>query len=171
MNINLLSKEKTVCFTGHRVQKLPWRSNETDERCVKMKETLRAELKKAIMNGYNTFLCGMALGFDLICAEEVISLRETYKDIRIYGALPCMDQQKMWHINDKLRYQKLLEKLDGIRCLHETYCGSECFLERNRFMVDNSSLMIALYNGVTGGTKSTVDYARKKGLEIVIIKP
>ena len=60
-----LKREKTVCFTGHRVQKLPWCSNESDERCVKMKETLRKELEKAIMKGYNTFLCGMALGFDI----------------------------------------------------------------------------------------------------------
>ena len=82
-----------------------------------------------------------------------------------------MDQQKKWRLKDRLRYQSLLKKLDGIRCLHETYCGRECFLERNRFMVDNSSLMIALYGGIPGGTKSTIDYARKKGLEIVIIKP
>ena len=122
-----LEREKTVCFTGHRVQKLPWGSNESDERCVKMKETLRKELEKAIMDGYNTFLCGMALGFDIICAEEVISFKKTNEDIKIYGALPCPDQQKKWHLRDRLRYQTLLKKLDGIRCLHETYCGSECF--------------------------------------------
>ena len=166
-----LERRKTVCFTGHRIQKLPWGSDETDARCIKMKERLRGELEKAIMNGFNAFLCGMALGFDMICAEEVIALRKKHKDIKIYGALPCMDQPKKWRIGDKLRYQMLLKKLDGIRCLHETYYGSECFLERNRFMVDNSSLMIALYNGVPGGTKSTIEYARKKGLEIVIIKP
>lgn len=44
-------------------------------------------------------------------------------------------------------------------------------LERNRFMVVNSSLMIALFNGIEGGTKSTIDYARKRGLEIIIIRP
>lgn len=170
-DIAALEKTKTVCFTGHRIQKLPWGSDETDARCIKMKERLRSELEIAIMGGYDTFLSGMALGFDMICAEEVISLREAYGGIKIYGALPCMDQPKKWRIGDKLRYQMLLQKLDGIRCLHETYCGSECFLERNRFMVDHSSLMIALFNGISGGTKSTIDYARKRGLGIVIIKP
>lgn len=28
----------TVCFTGHRSQKLPWGYNEEDERCVNMKK-------------------------------------------------------------------------------------------------------------------------------------
>ena len=31
-------------------------------------------------------------------------------------------------------------------------------LERNRYMVDESSLMIALFNGRAGGTKSTIDW-------------
>ena len=35
----------TACFTGHRSQKLPWRFNEDDERCVAMKSTLRFEIE------------------------------------------------------------------------------------------------------------------------------
>ena len=31
-------------------------------------------------------------------------------------------------------------------------------LERNRYMVDESSLMIALFNGRAGGTKYTIDW-------------
>lgn len=34
-----LVKSQTVCFTGHRSQKLPWRFNEEDARCKAMKET------------------------------------------------------------------------------------------------------------------------------------
>ena len=44
-------------------------------------------------------------------------------------------------------------------------------LERNRFMVNNSSLMIALFDGLPGGTESTIEYAQSQGLEIIIIKP
>ena len=38
-------------------------------------------------------------------------------------------------------------------------------------MVDNSSLLIAVFNGTNGGTKSTIELARKKSLNIKIIKP
>jgi hypothetical protein len=38
-------------------------------------------------------------------------------------------------------------------------------------MVDNSAYMIAVYNGDPGDTKYTVDYAVKKGLDVVIINP
>ena len=39
-------------------------------------------------------------------------------------------------------------------------------------MVDNSDVLIAIFNGdPKGGTAYTVNYARKKGKEIVIINP
>lgn len=164
-------KSKIACFTGHRSQKLPWRFNEEDEKCKIMKKNLRFEIERAIVKGYTTFLCGMALGFDMICAETVLELKQCYPHIKIIGAIPCRDQDSMWSDAYKERYRKLLTQLDGIRCKYDKYHGAECMLERNRFMVDNSSLMIALFNGLPGGTKSTIDYAQRQGLEIVTIKP
>lgn len=38
-------------------------------------------------------------------------------------------------------------------------------------MVNNSSLLIALYGGIPGGTKATIEYAEKQGLKIEVIKP
>lgn len=161
----------TLCFTGHRSQKLPWGFNDEDDRCKTMKGNLRAEIEKAIQKGYKTFICGMALGFDMICAETVLDLKKQYQDIKIIGAIPCKTQDLKWSAKDKERYRNLLSKLDGIRCVYDKYIGAECMLERNRYMVNNSSLMIALFNGQSGGTKSTIEYAKKQGLEIVIIKP
>lgn len=167
----ITDRSTTVCFTGHRSQKLSWRFNEEDERCKAMKVTLRSEIVKAIQRGYRTFLCGMALGFDMICTETILDLKKQYPDIKIIGALPCKTQDIKWQEKERERFRNLLSKLDAIRCLYDEYIGAECMLERNRFMVDNASLMIALFNGLSGGTKSTIEYARKQGLKIVIIKP
>lgn len=167
--LNLI-KSQTACFTGHRSQKLSWRFNEDDIRCKEMKIALRGEIVNAINKGYNTFLCGMALGFDMISAETVIELKSEYPNVKIIGALPCRTQDVKWSTDDRLRYRKLLEKLDGIRCIYDEYIGSKCMLERNRYMVDNSALLIALFNGLSGGTESTINYARKQNLDVVIIK-
>lgn len=136
-----------------------------------MKRTLRAEIEKAIERGYKTFLCGMALGFDTICAETIIDLKQKYPDIERIGAIPCKTQDSKWADKDKARYRNLLQQLDGVRCIYDEYIGAECMLERNRYMVNNSSLMIALFDGKAGGTESTIDYAKQQGLEIVIIYP
>ncbi len=161
----------TLCFTGHRSQKLPWGFNENDSRCKAMKVILRNEIECAIQKGYKTFLCGMALGFDTICAETVLDLKKRYGGIKLICALPCKTQDIKWQDKDRKRYKKILKKADGIRCIYDEYTGEECMFERNRYMVNNSSLIIALYGGFSGGTKSTIDYARGRGLEIIIIKP
>lgn len=38
----------TCCFTGHRLQKLPFRFNETDPRCLKLKKILASEVERLI---------------------------------------------------------------------------------------------------------------------------
>lgn len=166
-----LLNSNTCTFTGHRCQKLPWGKDETDFRCKGMKDRLREEILCAIQNGYENFICGMALGFDTIVAEMIIELKNEYPNIKLFGAIPCKNQDKLWHKQDKIRYEKLLNQLDGIRCIYDEYIGPECMLERNRYMVNSSSLLIALYDGLSGGTQKTIDYARKQGLKIIIIKP
>lgn len=164
-------KQLTLCFTGHRPQKLPWGFNEQDERCLKVKEKLKILIEQAIIDGYCYFWSGMALGFDMMCVEILLELKVKYKRIKIYGALPCRNQSQKWPIEQQKRYDKLTNQLDGIRCLNDNYTGSECMLERNRFMIDNSSKLIALFNSKSGGTKSTIEYAKKKELEIIILEP
>ncbi len=45
-------------------------------------------------------------------------------------------------------------------------------LDRNRFLVDHASMLLAVYNGVRrSGTGATVNYARKQGREIIVIDP
>ncbi|MFA6867475.1 MAG: SLOG family protein [Clostridia bacterium] len=164
-------KPTTCCFTGHRSQKLPWKFNENDKRFFDMKARTKIEIEKAIANGYTTFISGMALGFDMLCAELVLELKKDNPNIKLIGALPCKNQQKLWIHEQQKRYGNLLKQLDGIRCKYDAYNGSECMLERNRYMIDNSSLCIALFNGLHGGTESTINYAKNQGLKLVIIKP
>ncbi len=168
---NLMTKENTCCFTGHRAQKLAWGSNEADPRCVKMKENLKKEIVEAIRNGYVNFLCGLALGFDIICAEMVLSLKKEFPHIKLIGAIPCRTQASHWNHANRQRYENVVAKLDAARCIYDGYIGSQCMTERNFYMVDNSSLVIALYNGSSGGTKTTINYALSHGATIVALDP
>ena len=70
-----------------------------------------------------------------------------------------------------MRYYDLLRDSDRIIQLCDSYQRG-CYHIRNRYMVDNCDVLIAIYNGETkGGTAYTVNYARKLGKEIVIIDP
>ena len=161
----------SCCFSGHRPQKLPWGFNEDDERCVKMRNSAKVEIESAIKRGYNTFYCGMALGFDMMCAEIVLELKKKYSYIKLIGAIPFKNQTERWVNKVQIdRYMKILKQLDESRCVYDKY-QEGCMQERNKFMINNSTLVIALFNGRNGGTKFTLDYARELDKEIIIITP
>ena len=57
-------KPVSCCFTGHRPAKLPWGTDESDERCLRLKARLREVIARAVEDGYTHFICGMAEGCD-----------------------------------------------------------------------------------------------------------
>ena len=44
-----------------------------------------------------------------------------------------------------------------------------CMQRRNRYMVDHASLLIAVNDGARGGTRSTIEYAFKRGVNVLDI--
>ena len=63
-------------FTGHRPKKLPWRYDETDSRCVALKEKLTEQIARLAEAGVTDFFSGMAEGTDVYCAQIVLDLRK-----------------------------------------------------------------------------------------------
>ena len=112
----------------------------------------------------------MALGTDIWAAEIVNELKRTHSGIKLIAAIPCQGQEQGWSEEYKGRYAAIRAVVDEEVVLHEQYTRS-CMQDRNRYMVDRSAYMIAVFNGEKGGTKSTVEYAHSKGLEITIIDP
>lgn len=47
--------------------------------------------------------------------------------------------------------------------------GRSAFSQRNNWMVDHASRLIAVYTGAPGGTKETIKYAKAQGLEVISI--
>lgn len=163
------NKGKRICFTGHRPNHLPWGHNENCDLCETFKTKLNFLLKECIEFGYETFISGVALGFDTIACETVLNLKQKYPYIDLNLAIPCRNQSERWGIEDKTRYNNLLESANPIYVSEEYFKG--CFNKRNRFMVDSCDLVVACFNGQNGGTKSTINYALKKNKNIIILKP
>ena len=164
-------KKITCCFTGHRLQSLPFRFNEKDERCVKLREVLKAEIERLIVDEKAAhFISGMALGVDQICAELVLELKEQYPHITLECAIPCEEQAVKWRENQRDRYFGIAERCDKETLIQRHY-DKDCMHKRNRYMVDESDIVLAVWNGRPSGTSTTVAYARKCGKRVIIINP
>lgn len=164
-----MDKEKTCCFTGHRPDKLPWREDEGDPRCRRLKAGLARVVEEAYAAGSRHFICGMARGCDLYFAEAVLRLRELHGEAVLECARPCEAQADSWPEPERQRYHAILD-----RCNYETLVQHHydrfCMMRRNRYMVDRASRIIAVYNGTPkGGTAQTLLYAMKKGLDVHIL--
>ena len=66
------------CITGPRPQSLPWGFNKFCFNYLKLKLLLKKVIILSIKQGYTYFLCGMALGVDLMAAEIIIKLKSKY---------------------------------------------------------------------------------------------
>lgn len=158
----------TCCFTGHRPRKLPWSLREADSRCVYTKEWIAEQLELLYVRGYRRFLCGMALGCDTYFAEEVIALRNRHPDVMFLGAVPCPEQADKWTKKQRLRYEELLRQCDNVKTVCRSYT-KECMNRRNQYMVEESSFLLACFDGTPGGTMNTVLMAKRAGLEMNIL--
>ena len=118
--------------------------------------------------GIMHFISGMAIGVDLDFAETVLKLRNKYP-ITLECAIPCPNQTLKWNDTDILRYESIIKRADKISVISERYTP-ECMLKRNRYMVDKSELVIAVFNGIEiGGTWYTINYAKSENKTIKVI--
>ncbi len=146
----LINPAKTCAVTGHRV--LPYNFD---------KERLKKRLEQIVNIGYDTFMVGMALGFDTECFKALEKIRKN-KPIKIIACIPCRSQADRFNKIQKAEYERMLASADEKVYVSEEY-DSKCMMKRNIYMVDRSSLVYCYLNRNFGGTYNTVKYTQKNG--------
>ena len=149
------------CFTGHRPEKL--NANEEE-----IKQSLTIAIDSALAAGKRTFISGMARGVDIWAAELVLQRRMEDSSIHLICAVPHPSFEKRWGAQWQRRYQKVLQDADLVRMITPAFSMGS-YQARNEWMVDRSSLVIAVFNGEPGGTRNTVDYAKAHGVPVTVI--
>lgn len=168
--ITIIDTSKTVCFTGHRPDKLGG-FDPNNSLAKKVKESLQFSIIKCIENGYDTFISGGALGVDQWAAEIVISLKVKYPHIKLIIARPFPSQDKVWNPQSKKVFQEICSKADSVVDVSPDPYTAWKMQVRNDYMINNSSLVIAVYDGSEGGTGNAVKSAIKKNKTIITINP
>ena len=146
-----MDRATTCCFTGHRPDKLPWGSRESDPRCL----TLKRRLTQAVEGAY----------------AQGLALRLCRSGVTLEAARPCESQADAWPEAERHRYQAILDQCDFETLVQHRY-DRFCMQRRNRYMVDRSALVLSVYDGVPkGGTAQTLAYAMRQGVPVQILDP
>lgn len=157
-----------VSFTGHRPQGLQML-------CPRAKRQLRPLLQREILHaaeqGCKAFYSGMAMGVDLIAAEEVLKLRRRIPGIRLIAVLPFRRQDSAYPPDWASCYVQALQAADEVLVLAERY-HSSCYRMRNQFLVEHCDRLVAIYNGSAhSGTAQTIRMGERAGKELHIYYP
>ena len=139
--------------TGHR-----------PERIIGYSEDRLLDLAFAVLEKYQPrkVITGMALGWDLAIAKTCVSL-----DIPFIAAVPFIGQESLWKSDDIKLYRYILSFADKVEIISDGGYSARKMQKRNEFIVNNSDIIISLWDGKKyGGTWNCINYARKSEKKI-----
>ena len=154
-------RQHRCCFTGHRPEKLNWSEAE-------IKKDLETAILQAINDGFVTFITGMARGVDIWAGEIILQLRKQNPNLHLIAPSPYKGFESRWSADWQKRYKNILDQADLVRFVCKGY-SKACFQIRNEWMVNKSARVIAVYNGEAGGTRNTIEYAKRHEIAITYI--
>ena len=150
-----------VAGTGHRPPKLGGYSDAAHQILIQYAEEALKYIKP------DKVISGMALGWDQALAQAAINL-----DIPFIAAVPFKGQESRWPIESQERFKRLLSKADETVVTSSSggYAAWKMTV-RNKYMVNNASIILAMYDGSDGGTKNCLNYAKIKNKKIINLYP
>ena len=150
--------EKVCCFTGHR--KLP------QDQIPYLTQRLELEILKLAKKGVTCFLCGGALGFDLLAAQVVLKLKKGHPKLKLILVLPCPQQADRWSAENKQQYEAVKAQADRVQYTAQRYFNG-CMHKRNRYLASHSGYCICYLTHPDSGTGYTVRLCEDKGVPVI----
>lgn len=149
-------------FSGHRIIPEAHREGLCDL-------VMRA-IAYAYESGCRDFYNGGAVGFDMLCASELLRFRLTHRDVRLHMLLPCVNQADKWSRGQRDMYEYILGCADSVEYISESYYDG-CMRERNRRLVDSADMLIAYVARHSGGSAQTLRMAKERGIAVYNLFP
>ena len=159
---------KVCTFSGHRPQKFPWKFDESDKRCVELKKQLHLAIGQAIIDGYDYFITGGALGLDMWAAEAVLKYKNE-NELKLEIAKPFDSYNDNLRGEYQRRQQYILQNAAKITAVDTRENWKKAYMLRNQYMINQSGRLIVAMDSMQtrSGAAQTLRMAEKAGLEIV----
>ena len=137
----------TVTFCGHRTLEHP----------VQVKCWLREVVCDLIGRGANTFLLGGYGAFDLTAAQIIHELKAEFPSIESTLVLAYLSADTDPQLYDNSLYPPL-----------EDVPPRYAIPRRNRWLVENSDVVVAYVQHSWGGAATTLSFAARKGKTVIV---
>lgn len=148
--------------TGHRADKLALFSPQERQLLLDfaVEQTNELLLKHP---GINTFYCGMQGGWDLAMALAVM---EHHTNVSIIASVPYRNFRPQGGEYWERLYRRVYNEAKSVEIVSSGPSAIWKLMQRNKFMVDRSDLVVALWNGTQSGTGECVKYAERRRIAV-----
>lgn len=186
-NFPFVYEEFSISTTGHRPNKLPGSYNGWNE---PSQQAIRKMYFEIIMLLAEEFKCpiriisGGALGIDQLEMASGLALQNVFNDNSEYHfitemAIPFLKQADAWKNREdtsRYVYQKLHCDITTFVDMIPKYAVKDTITgeyhqaklqKRNEYMVDHSDLILAYWDGSTGGTANCVHYLQRQNKPVL----
>ena len=147
-----------ITFTGHR--------DVPTEKTEQIRSRLRQVIGELILEGADVFICGGAVGFDMLAEEEILRYRAEGQSFRFFILQFSPDYDRFWSDEQKERMKDIVSRSDGIRYLFDSYHRGAPLI-RDREMASHADVLVCWLEKESGGTYETVKYALKSGKKVI----
>ena len=151
--------ENSCFFSGHR--------NIKSDEIETIRARVRAKVTVLIKKGVVNFISGGARGFDTLCAEEVLKLKEKYPHIKLLIFLPCLEHDKGWMFSEQEKIEDVCRTSDASIYISKEKYDNQCMKNRNIALVSSANYGIFYYKKSISGTGQTYRMAKNKNRIIV----
>lgn len=174
-----LDRSKTVCITGHRRNKIVPYRNDFRLTCSAIRLMLYRYIDMAVEAGYENFISGLASGTDLWSAEYILMKKHHNSHIKLIAVMPFLKHAEFLDGSDRAVLEEVEKNADCLVTVNDNpdivygkhvsgNCSPNLYRDRNYYMVDHSSAVIAFINDNAhrSGTSQTINYAYRNGRKI-----
>lgn len=153
-----------IAITGHRPSSINKSYNLEHDNWNWTRQELRAAFE---LHDADRVITGMALGVDQLAAQVAIA-----EGIPFTAAIPFDGQEGRWPEESQELYNDLLLAADDVVFVSEPPYAAWKLHKRNEWMIDNSDMLVAVWNGdKKGGTANAVRYGLKTFEQVWRIDP
>lgn len=156
-----------IAITGHRPNKL-WGYNLNADKY----KILSNKILEIFNDNEGSYaISGMALGVDTLYAQTILDLKLLRPEVKLECAIPCRNHSSKWFKESVTVYNDILSKADKVTLVSDCEYNPSVMQRRNEYMVDQCDLLIAVWDGSSGGTGNCVKYAERIGKSVIRITP
>lgn len=165
---------KVLFVTGYKNYELGIFDNKSKEVSF-IKKAMYNRLNILAEEGLEWVLISGQMGVELWAGEAVISLKKTYRDLKLAVLTPFLNQESKWNEKNQEYYNYIIENADYVDSISkQPYVNPGQFKNRDQLLLHKSDGILILYDEEKEGSAKYIwqeakKYKEKKPYEIIQI--